>query len=218
VKHALLLLALAACVPDSDPPWLLDHDRIVAVRAEPPAILPGEIARLEVLVAHEGRPTTIEQPLAASAPDQSLYTAVHFNIDHWQVDGPDETQLAAARTELGLADGAPVPLDITLHVTGPLYAQKRVLLGATAQNPVLPGVSIDGAAAGASIAIAAHHTAPLLIEAQDVRWLTSCGELRDDREARATLATGDACTGELVVVVRDGSGGVVWQVWPLTVN
>jgi len=209
---------LVGCVPDSDPPWLLDRDRIVAVRAEPPAILPGEIARLDVLVAHKGGPTTIEQPLAASAPDQTLYTAVHFNIDHWQVDGPDETQLAAARAELGLADGAPVPLDITLHVTGPLYAEKRVLLGATAQNPGLPGASVDGVAAPATIAIARHHTARLLIEAQDVRWLTSCGELRDDHEARATLVTGDVCTGELVVVVRDGTGGIVWQIWPLAVN
>lgn len=222
MKRALpllaLALALAACVPDSDPPWLLDHDRIVAVRAEPPAILPGEVSRLDVLVAHHGGPTTVEQPLAASAPDQTLYTAVHFNLDHWQVDGPDEAQLAAARTELGLPDGAAVPLDITLHVTGPLYAEKRVLLGTTAQNPLLPGVSIDGAAAGATLAISAHHTATLLIEAQDVRWLTSCGELRDDHEARATLVTGETCTGELVVVVRDGNGGVVWQVWPLTVN
>ncbi|HSD89488.1 MAG TPA: hypothetical protein VLB44_18285 [Kofleriaceae bacterium] len=218
MKRALLMLAMAACVPDSDPPWQIDHDRIVAVRSDPPAILPGEIARLDVLVAHAGGPTTIEQPLAASAPDQSLYTAVHFYLDHWQVDGPDEMQLAAARAELGLADGAPVPLDITLRVAGPLYAQKRVLLGATAQNPILPNVTIDGAPAGTTVALETRHTARLLIEAPDVRWLTSCGELADDHAAQATLVTGDACTGELVVVARDGNGGVAWQVWPLIVN
>lgn len=218
MRRALPLLALAACVPDSDPPWQLDHDRIVAVRAEPPAILPGEVASLDVLVAHAGGPTSIEAPRVASAADQSLYTAVHFVFDHWQVDGPDEAQLAAARAEMGLAGNAPVPLDVTVQVQGPLYAEKRVLLGATAQNPPMPSVTIDGAAAPSAIMLGAHRAVPLLIQAQDVRWLTSCGELGEDREPAVTLTTGDACTGELVVVVRDGAGGVVWQVWPLTID
>jgi hypothetical protein len=160
----------------------------------------------------------VDPPRVASASDQSLYAAVHFVFDHWQVDGPDEAQLAAARAEMGLAADAPVPLDVTVQVKGPLYAEKRVLLGATAANPAMPAVMIDGVAAPGAITLGPHRAVPLLMQAQDVRWLTSCGELTDDREAAATLATGDACSGELVAVVRDGAGGVVWQVWPLTID
>ena len=48
-----------------------------------------------------------------------------------------------------------------------------------------------------------------------VSWLTSCGTLRDSQEPEAILRLDAACTGELVVVVRDGDGGTTWQVWPL---
>jgi hypothetical protein len=45
-----------------------------------------------------------------------------------------------------------------------------------------------------------------------VRWLTSCGTLRDDTMPRAIHVVDEACDGELVVVVRDGDGGVAWVV------
>jgi hypothetical protein len=112
-----------------------------------------------------------------------------------------------------------VPLDIELRVAGPLYAKKRVWLGVTADNPALPAVTIGSQPAGAMIELAAHDDrTSLLIEATTAHWFTSCGELVDDREAAATLVTGDACDGELAVVVRDGDAGVVWSVWPLRVR
>jgi hypothetical protein len=218
LKRVLSLALLAACVPDGPPEWQLDHDRIVAVRAEPPAIPPGGVGRLDVLVAHEGGPTTVEMPETMSASDSPLFTAIHFNIDHYQVDGPDEAQLADARAQLGLPDGAPVPLDVDLRVSGPLYGTKRVWLGIAADNPVLPAVTIDGAAADTSVTLPAHHEAPLLIEASTAHWFASCGALEHEREASARLVTDDACDGELVVVVRDGAGGVTWGVWQLTIR
>jgi hypothetical protein len=199
-----LLLLLGACTPVTDPPWQLDHDRILAVRAEPPAIMPGEVGRLQVLVAHAGAPTSVEEPDQAAAVGSPLFTAVHFDVDHWQIDGPDETQLAAARTELHLPADAPVPLDLQIRVAG-LNASKQVLLGTTATNPTLPPVTLPAFTPG-------EHT--LLIEATNVRWFTSCGEIVDDAEPRATLIFDEPCTGELAVVVRDGIG-VVWNVWPI---
>lgn len=199
-----LLLLLGACTPATDPPWQLDHDRILAVRAEPPAILPGEVSRLEILVAHAGAPTSIEQPDQAAAVGSPLFTAVHFNLDHWEIDGPDEAQLAAARTELRLPADAPVPLDVSIREAG-LNATKEVLLGTTAMNPALPPVTLPAFERG-------EHT--LLIEATNVRWYTSCGELVDDDQPRATLILDEPCTGELAVVVRDGIG-VVWNIWPI---
>ncbi|HTL33309.1 MAG TPA: hypothetical protein VL326_09300 [Kofleriaceae bacterium] len=224
MKRVLLLAMsaaamLAACVPDGPDEWSLDRDRIVAVRAEPPGLLPGDIGHLEVLLAHAGGRTTVEAPRTMSAASSPLFTAVHFNIDHYQIDGPDEAQLASARQELGLPDGVPVPLDVGVSVSGPLYATKRVLLGVAATNPVMPAVTIGGLAPGATIELAAHDDrVDLLIEATTVHWFTSCGELVDDREASATLVTGEACVGELVVVVRDGVTGVAWGVWTLSVR
>jgi hypothetical protein len=156
MKRACLLAMLVGCVPDGPSEWTLDRDRIVAVRAEPPGIAPGVVGHLSVLLAHDGAPTTVEVPETMSASSSPLFTAIHFNIDHYQIDGPDEAQLASARAELGLPDGAPVPLDIELRVAGPLYAKKRVLLGIAADNPALPAVTIGAMPPGAVIEVAAH--------------------------------------------------------------
>jgi hypothetical protein len=199
-----LLLLLGACTPATDPPWQLDHDRVLAVRAEPPALMPGEIGRIEILVAHADGPTSVEQPDQVAAVGSPLFTAVHFDVDHWQIEAPDDMALAAARTELHLPADAPVPLDLSIRVAG-LNATKQVLLGTTAMNPAVPPVTLPAFTPG-------EH--PLLIEAASVRWYTSCGELVDDDQPRATLVLDEPCTGELAVVVRDGIG-IAWQVWPI---
>ncbi len=219
MKRVLLVLACAGCVDAGDPPWQLDHDRIVAVRSEPPAILPGEVARIDALLAHAGGPTTTEVPSSATAAGApaDLFTAVHFNIDHWEIDGPDDAKLAQARAELGLAADAPVPLEVSLQFPGPLYATKIVVLGASYANPTA-SVEIDGAAAPTSIALAAHREVSLRVDAQIARWFTSCGELRDHDEPTATLVTAGACTGELVIIVRDNRGGTFWQAFPLAID
>ena len=84
-----------------------------------------------------------KRPGNVVAPDApgDLFTAVHFNVDHWQIDGPDEARLGAAREELGLPDGAPVPLEVTVELPGPLYAQKIVWLGDARANPASPAFS-----------------------------------------------------------------------------
>jgi hypothetical protein len=219
MKRLAVLVVLAGCVDVSDPPWQLDHDRIVAVRMEPPAILTGEVARLDALVAHAGGPTTVEQPrgvTAAGAPAE-LFTAVHFNLDHWEIDGPPEAQLAQARAELGLPDDAPVPLDVKLQFPGPLYATKTVYLGASYGNPSAR-VTFDGADAPASLALTARHEYRFVVDAPRARWFASCGELRGNDQLEVTLVTAEACNGELVVVGRDDRGGTMWQVISLSIS
>lgn len=208
------MLLLAACAETTaDPPWQLDHDRVVAVRAEPPHIRPGEIALLDALVAHAGGPTTIEVPVnaAATSAPGDLYLAVHYYFDHWRIDAPAQSALDAARAELGLPAGAPVPLDVTLELPGPLYAQKTVWLGDTHANLPAPALSygpqlVVGREATLS------HTPP---SGGSVRWLTSCGTLTGDTTFRATHVVDAPCAGELVLVVRDALGGVAWQVLPI---
>ena len=114
MRSLLLLWALAACDEIvTDEPWQLDHDRLLAVRSAPPHIATGEIALLDALVAHGGGPTTVEAPRTASAAfaPADLFDTVQFYIDHWRIEGPDESRLVAARQELGLAAGAPVHAD-----------------------------------------------------------------------------------------------------------
>jgi hypothetical protein len=212
-----LLLFLAACHAELEPPWQLDHDRVVAVRATPPGIVTGETALLDALVSHAGAPTDVEAPTGATATHAPgrLFEIVHFVFDHWEIQAPDDAMLADARTALGLAPDAPVPLEITLDFRGGLVATKVVWLGEARANPVLPAVTIDGAAPGASIEVGAGATVTLSAAADDVRWLTSVGELEDADAPVAYLHAGGAQEGEFVVVVRDGDGGIVWQVWPI---
>jgi len=208
-----VVLVLAACSQtEVDPPWLLDHDRVVAVRSDPSAILPGEVARLDALLAHEGGPTTVEQPIGASAASApgDLFLAVHFNIDHWQVDGPSEERLAIAREMLGLAPGEPVPLEVTLEFAGPLYATKTVYLGGKHLNPML------SFSHGPELAVGSRYVLEAPVpSAWTVRWLTSCGTLEDETTHRAVHVVEEPCEGEVVVVVRDEYAGVAWQVLPV---
>ena len=154
----LASLNLAGCVDEIDARWELDHDRVVAVRATPPRIMPDQEAALETLVAHAGAPVAVEQARSASAPTApaALQSMVSFDGSRWIVRAPSDETLASSRPAMGLAADAPVPLDLLL-VFGPpgheLYVTKTVWLGDLAENPALPDVTVDGAPAGDSLAI-----------------------------------------------------------------
>ena len=213
MKRALLLIICACSESATLEPWQLDHERVVAVRLTPPHVAPGEIGLFDALLAHAGGPTTVEPVYSASAASApgDLYTAVHFYIDHWQIDGPDEARLEVARSELGLPADARVPIEVTVEVAGPLYANKTVWLGDSRANPPAPPVTHGPAlASGTEYSLAFDPPA-----GGSVRWLTSCGTLRDDSEPRATHIVDEPCEGELVIVVRDDAGGVAWQVLPI---
>jgi hypothetical protein len=218
VKVALASLpavALAACSGDIDPPWQLDHDRIIAVRATPPHVLPGGTAQLDVLVGHKGA-TTNEQP-----PDAAQVVSPHVlagALAGATITAPMD--LTAARTELKLADGAPVPMVIGVLV-GTLPATKTVWLGDAHDNPTLDAITIDGAPPDASIVVPPDMDVPLSVTADDavdiVNWLTSCGTMHDFdlHAAHIHVLPADPQSGELALVLRDNLGGVAWQVWPI---
>jgi hypothetical protein len=220
---ALAAMAVTACTDEQAPRWSLDIDRIVAVRATPPHIATGDVARLTALLANADGTTAEAEPTRATAAfaPGGLFVAVHFDIDHWQIEGPDPAMLADARAELGLSDDSPVPLDVTLQFPGNRYATKTVWLGDRTDNPTLGAVAVDGALPSDDIPVTRGDTLSLLIEvaATDrVRWLTSCGTLEDDTASRARFAVDDPCTGELAVVVRDEGGGVAWRTFSVHVQ
>ncbi|MCE9577869.1 MAG: hypothetical protein K8W52_32340 [Deltaproteobacteria bacterium] len=212
---ALIAVASVAlvtgCADEVDPPWQLDHDRIIAVRATPPAIGAGETTTLDVLVGHVGEPTTVEMPEAAAivSPPELAGPLVDGEFT-----APTIEELAAR----GLRADAEVPVVIATRV-GPWVATKTVRIGAAAQNPTI-AIAIDGAAVEGAIEVAAGVDVALTIDVDagaSVTWLTSCGTLHDFDLAHARLRVepDDPQAGELAIVVRDAHGGTAWQRWPI---
>jgi hypothetical protein len=237
VLGAALGLGLGACTGDLDPAWQLDHDRIIAVRATPPGITSGQTSTIDALLGAKGGKTRVAPPDAAMVVSPtSLADVVAFTGGQWVVTAPSEDRLAAARTELKLATGAPVPLQVEVAYTepapkDPLVAVKTITLGQAADNPTLaqldvrindqPAMFADPPAAESEIIIGKLINVPLSIDVDDtdfdVAWLTSCGTMHDFDLPKAHLQVeaDDPEAGELGVVLRDAAGGVAWNVWPI---
>jgi hypothetical protein len=225
---AALVVALAmtatGCTDDTDPPWQLDHDRIIAVRATPPQIAAGEQAVIDGLLGEKGAPAAERSPerVIVVSP-ASLSTTLATDGSRWLVTSPDATQLAAARSELGLASDALVPLVIDAsYASGKFHAIKTVWLGDQAQNPAMAGIQINNVTpTEAEIVIAPDVDVPLSINLSDVdydvTWLSSCGTMHDFDlpTARLRVEKNDPTSGQLAIVVRDARGGVNWQIWAI---
>lgn len=224
-RVALLAAAAAAagCTGDIDPPWQLSHDRIIAVRAEPPGITAGQTSQIDALLGHKGATPSVATPeLAAVTSPMSLSDVLSVQNGSWTVTAPSDDRMAAARSELKLAAGAPVPLEIGVSYAGQtLIATKTVLLGQAAANPTLNDVMINGQPPPDQLTVGKLVKVPLSIAADDVNfdvtWLTSCGTMHDFDLPNAYLKveTDDPDTGQLGVVLRDNNGGVAWQLWPI---
>ncbi|HEY5926864.1 MAG TPA: hypothetical protein VIV11_34495 [Kofleriaceae bacterium] len=235
MRWLLLVALLVGCNSDLDEPWELQHDRIIAVRATPPRILPGEQSTIDLLLGYEMMPVAQRGPdLAQVVSPMSLMDTLAPDGGQWIVTAPSEERLAAARVELELEPGAPVPLQIGVAVTWPyevaavdgrtFAATKTVWLGETASNPELVGMLVNGDAPGdhgSELIVPNEGKIPLFVEADDrvdiVNWLTSCGEMHDfDLHSAYLLVPPETPQdGELAVVLRDERGGVSWRVWPI---
>jgi hypothetical protein len=143
---------------------------------------------------------------------------------HWQITTATDEQLAAARTELGLAATDPVPVSLRMvFAYDELVAHKLVYMGQHADNPALGAVVVDGvdATTETTLVVAPATDIPVEVAFPDtdgVNWLTSCGTMHDFDLATAYLRVEpeDPQTGTFGVVVRDTQGGVAWQFWPIS--
>lgn len=226
LRCACVIVLASGCIDEVAPRWTLDHDHVVAVRAEPPRIMPGERAAIDGLVAHAGGRTSVETPVLAAAPTapSELQAMVSLDGGVWTVTAPPPELLASARPAMGIVEGAPVPLDVVMTFPGasadePLYVKKTVWLGARAENPAPPEIVAGGVPVGAGeLAIPrgvdVYVSVPEPAAGARVNWLTSCGTLYQDDVATAFLHVlpDEECTaGELAVVVRSVEGGVAWR-------
>ena len=229
MNRALIILAMFAigCDGDLDPPWELDHDRIIAVRATPAGIVDNERSELDALLSAKDGVTMEAPPAAATViSPMALQGAVVQDGAKWVVNMPSAAALDAARTELRLEPGAPVPLQVGVgYVVNEtqLAALKIVWLGKSVANPVLAEMVIDGESLDAKSEV----VVPKLVDVRfavpaipedDVNWLTNLGEMHDFDLPESYLRVEedeDKTEGELVLVKRTLEGGVVWRVWPI---
>jgi hypothetical protein len=221
---ACAALALTACAGDLDPPWQLDHDRIIAVRATPPSILPGQTSTIDALLSHKGAGTEVAAPQGAMiVSPTSLSDVLAQSGGAWVVTAPTADRLAAARTELGLAADAPVPLQVGVaYGDGALIAVKTMRLGIAAANPTAGTTAmVNDQPPTSDLAVDKLTKVPLSVDfddtSYDVVWLTSCGTMHDFDLPKAYLKIedDDPDAGQLAVVVRDDVGGVDWQTWSI---
>ena len=74
----------SAATRDVDEPWQLDHDRIIAVRATPPRILPGEQSTIDLLVGFDRRARRRARPgLVSVVSPMSLADLVRAGARGW---------------------------------------------------------------------------------------------------------------------------------------
>lgn len=220
----LVALWLGACGQDVDLPWQLDHERVIAVRATPPRIASGQRAELDALLGradgapYEARPNHVEV-----VSPQSLASALSAADGSFSVLAPSAQTLAAARAELGLAEGAAVPLQLRVGFPGTeRTALKVVWLGEAGENFALGSALVGGQEALAQDALEVLPETEVRLEvpfdaSYNVNWLTSCGTMHDFDLARAYLRVeaADPQAGHLAVVVRDDRGAVAWRVWSI---
>jgi len=230
VNRAIIMLAVLAvsCTDDVDPAWQLDHDRVIAIRATPSRIASGEVALIDALLGRAGEPPfeTDPETVMVLTPTVLANTLTQQGTQ-WRVTAPGPMELAAARSELGLEAGAPVPLRVRMTFPYPNNVTKSALkiiwLGEHAENPVLGPVFVEGVdqSAATMLTVAPLTNIPLEVDFDEtyvVNWLTSCGTMHDFDLARSYLRveTEDDQSGTLGVVVRDELGGVTWKTWPIT--
>lgn len=225
--YLLALFAATGCVDVVDARWQLDHDHIVAVRATPPRVAePGQVVVLDALVAHDGALTAVEHPSAAVGSDEhaELRDLVAFVDGKWTVTAPSHEALLRVRSRMGREADAPVPYDVALAFerpgAEPMLAKKTVWFGASAQNPVIADIVVDGQPAPEEIVVPRERDVYVSVSVgadARVNWLTSCGTLFQDDVATAFVRVlpEDRGEGELAVVVRAPDGGVAWRVWPM---
>lgn len=243
IACALVTAALGAGCDDTVAQWDLYNERIIAVRAASPQLAAGERAALDLLVTSEALgphvvspqiaiavPSDLTDPSAAANAEvpPALARAVVADGGGWAVVAPSAAELAALRGEMRLAADALVPLRIGVRVDlggGPLDAVKVVNLGASAANPTLGAVTINGAPAQDGMVLPSDVDVGMSVEVQaddEVYWLSSIGDLSDEEDAVAELnhdPTNDdhQTQGHIAVVVRAKNGGVTWGFWTASI-
>lgn len=199
----LACLTLIAC-GDLSIAAELGEPQLLALVADPPGIAAGESSMLSVLVAGPDgiiAPTNVRWTL----PDGKGATLVQD--DGWSVQAPISGESAYIRAEVSveLEDGTT------------LLGHRTLLIGEAQLQPAITGLRIDGESIDtASLLLLSASTHELTLDVEPApneraifSWFSNIGELKRYRHSPASFETKDAESGLLLVVYRDGNGGIV---------
>jgi hypothetical protein len=215
ITIATTALALAGCT-DFDLPSALTREQVVAVRATPASPAPGTRARLDALIAGP-HGIVDEAELTWSLAEPADGAAI-------EVDPDGSAWLAIA------ADREPGPVAVALAVSAAsgdaIDALKTVEVRTEERdNPGPMGVRAgDQPVADAELRVAVGSTVVLTaepegVESPQVSWYATVGEIELYRRNPTELvAPAEPDEGWLIAVVRDGAGGVTWQIVSLVVD
>jgi hypothetical protein len=220
---AAALLSAAACT-DFATPNLLENPSIIAVVADPPVVAPGGTATLTAVVADATGIITVPATwsLVPAYPGVAPLGTI--------TEGAGEAGLYTA-PEVVPDRGMSIPpvdaISVTVETSvGPKTAIKAMpVLAATTTNPTITRLTVAGTEVDAAIPVAPG-TYQLQIElspapTEDTRyaWYSPLGEIERYQSNPCDLVVADdATTGPLIVVARDGAGGVAWRAVELTVE
>jgi hypothetical protein len=228
VLFASYAVATAACT-DFATPNQLESATIVAVVSDPPIVAAGTDARLTVVVATKSG--VLLAPPTAWALAEAFPGVAPVGMLNGDTDGA--TYRAPAMVPVR---GNIPPLDaVTVTVTtddGPLTALKAMPIAAVATtNPTITALTIgtQDALGPEPIVLAKGETAMLQVTTDppttaDARfaWYAPTGDIKYYQSNPCEMvipadATASSAT-PLIIVVRDGVGGVAWHQVMLTVN
>jgi hypothetical protein len=211
MQRTLLLLSLSlsagACAEVTEA--RLDHAQILAVRAEPAHVAPGGVARIDVLAGDDSGAVfeTVPDELVATGAAGPL--TVERTPDGWFVTAGPLPEVAT--------------LEISVAIDGVAWrARKALVVNEPADNPRVVAMQVDGSPSDELVAAVGTKPALTAIgagrEPLTYAWYSSVGDLSRYRQPDAVLDATDAAEGAILLVVRDGAGGVGWHVLPARVE
>lgn len=216
------MVSAAGCA-DLSEPWQLNYTRVLAVQATPPGITASETTTFTALVFDGTAVREVAMnDIAVPAPFADVLLPASEPAV-WQAADAAVLANAMAAQQVPAGDPLVVPVATSLTlpgVDGPLIGVKHVRVGVVAANPLAPEVVVDGmpqheltvhAQQVVQLGVAA--TAPGLTYV----WATTHGDLKLAAAANSQLTATEVGDGVVVVVVRDGVGGVAWTQLPLHV-
>ncbi|WP_428266956.1 hypothetical protein [Haliangium sp.] len=215
------LLPTFACEEFATPAELADT-QILAVRVEPPAVSPGERARLDILVAGPDGPVaapTVDWEIEPATTGAALLGAIEVDGGEVYYRAPDQVaedpSVAAVRATVQAEERELVAVKAVGVTNLPL------------RNPTLSVFEADGQdlLTAEVLALAPGQEIELRIDLESgvddenlFAWYSTAGEIERYQSNPTTLvAQEQPGDGWLMVVVRNSLGGVVWGQVPISV-
>jgi hypothetical protein len=215
MKRTILLLPLSlslslsagACAESEEA--RLDHAQILAVRTEPAHVAPGGVARIDILAGDDSGAVFVTSPDELTASGATGPLQVERTPDGWFVTAGPAPEIAT--------------LDVTVAIDGVAWrARKALVVNEPADNPRVVAMQIDGSPSDELVAPVG--TKPQLTaigagqEPLTYAWYSSVGDLSRYRQPDAVLDATETAEGKILLVVRDGAGGVGWHLLPARVE